>query len=331
MKPFSYTRADDQKQAVTAIVGDELAKFLGGGTNLIDLMKMGVESPSRLIDVQRLPCAQIEERPGDKGVRIGAVARNSDVAEHPFILKHYPVLSAALLAGASPQLRNMATVGGNLMQRTRCYYFYDPAFTACNKRHPGSGCAALNGYNRMHAILGQSDQCIATHPSDMCVALMALDAVVHVEGPNGAREIPIADFHRLPGDHPELDTTLARDELIIAVELAMPAVTQRSHYLKVRDRASYAFALVSVAAVLDLDQNGSILSARIALGGVAHKPWRAAEAEAKLLGVVPTEAVFQAAAEAALAAAKGHTFNSFKIELAKRSIVRALMTAAAIA
>ncbi|MDB6005078.1 MAG: molybdopterin dehydrogenase, FAD-binding [Prosthecobacter sp.] len=329
MRPFSYTRAEGVPEAVTGISGDDHAKFLGGGTNLLDLMKMGVESPSRLIDVQRLPLDKIEELPDDKGVRIGAMVRNSDLAEHALIVKNYPVLSEALLAGASPQLRNMATVGGNLLQRTRCSYFYDPAFPACNKRQPGSGCAALQGYNRMHAILGQSSQCIATHPSDMCVALAALDAVVRVTGPKGDRDIPIADFHRLPGDHPELDTTLARDELITAVELPTPAESQRSHYLKVRDRTSYAFALVSVAAVLDLDKNRSILSARIALGGVAHKPWRAQEAEGRLLGVVAEEEAFRAAAEAALTGARGHAFNAFKIELAKRSIVRALLTAAA--
>src|SRR5215469_1062397 len=218
MNPFTYSRAADANQAVTAVSGKPRSKFLGGGTNLIDLMKMGVETPNELIDINRLPLAQIEELP-DKGVRIGAMARNSDLAEHELIKTRYPVLSQALLSGASPQLRNMATVGGNLMQRTRCYYFYDPAFPACNKRKPGSGCGALDGYNRIHAVLGQSEQCIATNPSDMCVALAALDAVVRVRGPNGERQIAFGDFHRLPGDTPERDTNLGPGELIIAVDL----------------------------------------------------------------------------------------------------------------
>jgi len=328
MNPFTYSRATDANQAVTAISGKPQGKFLGGGTNLIDLMKMGVEMPTQLIDINRLPLAQIEELPGGKGIRIGALARNSDVAEHELIKTRYPVLSEALLSGASPQLRNMATVGGNLLQRTRCYYFYDPAFPACNKRKPGSGCGAIDGYNRIHAILGQSEQCIATHPSDMCVALAALDAIVRVRGPNGEREIAFGDFHRLPGTTPERDTNLRSDELIIAVDLpAMPFAT-RSHYLKVRDRASYAFALVSVAAALDLDSNKKIKAARVALGGVAHKPWRANAAEKKLIGQEANEKTFRAAAEAELAPAKGYKYNSFKIELAKRSIVRALTTVA---
>ena len=329
MNPFTYSRAGDVNQAVTAIAGKPQGKFLGGGTNLIDLMKMGVETPDALIDINRLPLAQIEELPGGKGVRIGAMVRNSDLAEHDVIKSRYPVLSEALLSGASPQLRNMATVGGNLLQRTRCYYFYDPAFPACNKRKPGSGCGAIEGFNRIHAILGQSDHCIATHPSDMCVALAALDAIVRVRGPSGEREIPMADFHRLPGDTPERDTNLKPDELIVAVDLpAMPFAT-RSHYLKVRDRASYAFALVSVAAALDLDSNKTIKAARIALGGVAHKPWRAEKVEKELAGKKVDEKTFRAAAEAELAAAKGYKHNSFKIELAKRAIVRALSTVAA--
>src|SRR5881227_1686263 len=267
MNPFTYSRATDANQAVTADSGKPQSKFLGGGTNLIDLMKMGVETPNGLIDINRLPLAQIEELP-DKSVRIGAMVRNSDVAEHELIKMRYPALSQALLSGASPQLRNMATVGGNLLQRTRCYYFYDPAFSACNKRKPGSGCGALEGYNRIHAILGQSEQCIATHPSDMCVALAALDAIVSVRGPKGEREIKFGDFHRLPGNRPEQDTNLASDELIIAVDLPAMPFAARSHYLKVRDRASYAFALVSVAAVLDLSSNNKINAARITLGGV---------------------------------------------------------------
>jgi xanthine dehydrogenase YagS FAD-binding subunit len=329
MNPFGYSRASDTQQAVSGIAAKPQTKFLGGGTNLIDLMKMGVETPAQVIDITRLPLAQVEELPGGKGVRIGALARNSDVADHPLIQQRYPVLSQAFLAGASPQLRNMATVGGNLMQRTRCYYFYDPAFPACNKRNPGSGCGALGGYNRVHAILGQSDQCIATNPSDMNVALAALDAVVRVQGPKGEREIPLADFHRLPGNTPNVDTNLQPDELITAVDLpALPFAT-RSHYLKVRDRASYAFAIVSVAAILDLRPDGTINGARIALGGVAHKPWRAFEAEKKLIGQKGDEKSFRAAAEAALTGAKGYKDNSFKIELAKRSIVRALNTVAA--
>jgi xanthine dehydrogenase YagS FAD-binding subunit len=329
MNPFGYSRASDAQQAVTGIVAKPHTKFLGGGTNLIDLMKMGVESPAQLIDITRLPLAQVEELPGGKGVRIGALARNSDVADHPLIQQRYPVLSQAFLAGASPQLRNMATVGGNLMQRTRCYYFYDPAFPACNKRNPGSGCGALEGYNRMHAVLGQSDQCIATNPSDMNVALAALDAVIRVQGPKGEREIPIADFHRLPGSTPNVDTNLQPDELIIAVDLPAAPFATRSHYLKVRDRASYAFAIVSVAAILDLRADGTVNGARIALGGVAHKPWRALEAEKKLIGRKADGESFRAAADAALAGAKGYKHNAFKIELAKRSVVRALTTVAA--
>jgi xanthine dehydrogenase YagS FAD-binding subunit len=329
MNPFTYSRASDADQAVAALSGKPHGKFLGGGTNLIDLMKMGVETPDALIDINRLPLAQIEELPGGKGVRIGAMMRNSDLAGHDLIKSRYPVLSEALLSGASPQLRNMATVGGNLLQRTRCYYFYDPAFPACNKRKPGSGCGAIEGFNRIHAILGQSDHCIATHPSDMCVALAALDAIVRVRGPNGEREIPMSDFHRLPGDTPERDTNLKPDELIIAVDLPATPFATRSRYLKVRDRASYAFALVSVAAALDLDSNKTVKAARVALGGVAHKPWRAEKVEKELAEKKADEKTFRAAAEAELAAAKGYKHNSFKIELAKRAIVRALSTVAA--
>jgi xanthine dehydrogenase YagS FAD-binding subunit len=331
MNPFAYSRASDAQEAVSGMAAKPKTKFLGGGTNLIDLMKMGVETPAQLIDINRLPLAQVEELADGKGVRIGALARNSDVAEHPLIQQRYPVLSQAFLAGASPQLRNMATIGGNLMQRTRCYYFYDPAFPKCNKRNPGSGCGALEGYNRIHAILGQSEQCIATNPSDMNVALAALDAVVRVQGPKGEREIPIADFHRLPGSTPNVDTNLQPDELITAVDLPAIPFATRSHYLKVRDRASYAFAIVSVAAVLDLGADRTINGARIALGGVAHKPWRAIDGEKKLIGQKADEKSFRAAAEAALAGAKGYKHNSFKIELAKRSIVRALSTVAALA
>jgi xanthine dehydrogenase YagS FAD-binding subunit len=328
VNPFAYSRANDAAAAVSAIAAKPRTKFLGGGTNLIDLMKMGVETPAQLVDITRLPMAQIEELPEGKGVRIGALARNSDVAEHALIKERYPVLSQALLAGASPQLRNMATVGGNLMQRTRCYYFYDPAFPQCNKRNPGSGCGALKGYNRIHAILGQSEQCIATNPSDMNVALAALEAVVRVQGPNGEREIPFADFHRLPGSTPNVDTNLKEDELITAVDLPAIPFAIRSHYLKIRDRASYAFAIVSVAAALEIDASRKITAVRIALGGVAHKPWRAQKAEQELVGKAADENVFRAAAEAELAAAKGFAHNEFKIELAKRTIVRGLSTIA---
>src|SRR5438105_3928771 len=321
MNPFTYSRVADPNEAVTSIAAKPQTKFLGGGTNLIDLMKMGVETPQTLIDINRLPLAQIEELTG-KGIRIGALARNSDVAEHPLIKKRYPVLSEALLSGASPQLRNMATVGGNLLQRTRCYYFYDPAFAACNKRNPGSGCGAIDGYNRIHAILGQNEQCIATHPSDMCVALAALDTVVRVQGSKGEREIKFDDFHRLPGNTPNVDTNLQSDELITAVDLPALSFSQRSHYLKVRDRASYAFALVSVAALLDVDSNNKIKAARVALGGVAHKPWRASKVEAELIGKNPNEKTFRAAADAELAAAKGYKNNSFRPKPANRPTVR---------
>jgi xanthine dehydrogenase YagS FAD-binding subunit len=327
LNPFTYTRAADPQQALNGVAANGGAKFLGGGTNLIDLMKMGVETPTALVDINRLPLSNVEQVP-DGGVRIGALVRNSDLAEHPLIVQRYPVLSQALLAGASPQLRNLATTGGNLLQRTRCYYFYDPAFPQCNKRQPGSGCGALNGYNRIHAILGQSEQCIATNPSDMNVALAVLDAVVQVQGANGARAISFADFHRLPGTTPNIETDLRADELITSVDLPAIPFAARSHYLKVRDRASYAFALVSVAAALDV-ADGNIKSARVALGGVAHKPWRAQKTEVALTGKKADEQTFRAAAEAELAAARGYKYNSFKIELAKRAIVRALSTVAA--
>jgi xanthine dehydrogenase YagS FAD-binding subunit len=326
MNPFTYTRAADDSAAVREIASGPGAKLLGGGTNLIDLMKMGVETPDRLVDINRLPLAQITELP-DGGLRLGALARNSDAAAHPLVKERYPVLSQAFLAGASPQLRNLATVGGNLLQRTRCYYFYDPAFPACNKRLPGSGCGAIDGVNRIHAILGASAHCIATHPSDMCVALAALDPIVQVSGPKGTRSIAFADFHRLPGDHPEIDTNLGRDEMITSVDLPAAPWAKSSAYVKVRDRASYSFALVSVAAGIEL-KDGEIQLARIALGGVAHKPWRAREAEAKLTGQKPDEVIFRAAAAAALESAHGYAHNSFKIELAKRTIVRALSAVA---
>ena len=323
MIPFTYSRATDANAVPGELAGQPKTKVLGGGTNLIDLMKQGVETPTRLVDITRLPLANIEELPDGKGVRLGALSRNSDVAEHPLIRERYPVLSQAILAGASPQLRNSATTGGNLLQRTRCYYFYEPGFPACNKRKPGSGCGAIDGYNRIHGILGTSEHCIATHPSDMCVALAALDAVVRVQGPRGEREIAFADFHRLPGDHPEKDTNLEPDELITAVDLPAATWAKTSHYVKVRDRASYAFAIVSVAAALEVE-DGKIKAARIALGGVAHKPWRSKAAEEKLVGASVGADSFRSAAEAALADARGYKYNTFKIELAKRTIVRAL-------
>lgn len=323
MKPFSYTRTSSSGAAVEALNNDTNAKFIGGGTNLLDLMKSGVEQPERLVDINQVPLSSIEELP-DGGVRIGAMARNSHTANHPLIRQRYPMLSQALLSGATQQLRNMATVGGNLMQRTRCYYFYDTA-TPCNKREPGTGCSAFEGFNRIHAILGTSEQCIATHPSDMCVALAALDAVVRVTGASGDRQIPIAEFHRLPGDTPHIDTNLGEDELITAVDLPRSPFASRSYYLKIRDRASYAFAVVSVAAALDIE-NDTIQAARLAMGGVAHKPWRATEAEEILVGATPNQEVFEQAAEVALRGAQPHQYNAFKVELAKRAIVHALLT-----
>lgn len=324
MKPFDYQRAADPARAVAAISASH-AKFLAGGTNLIDLMKNGVENPSRLVDINRLALSKIESLP-DGGLRLGALARNSDTANHPLVRKSYPLLSRAILSGASPQLRNMATNGGNLLQRTRCQYFMDPAFAECNKRNPGSGCGALQGINRMHAILGASDHCIAVHPSDMCIALAALEARIRVTGPKGERVIPMEDFHRLPGNNPQQDTSLRPDELITAIDLPPSPYAAHSHYIKVRDRASYEFALVSAAAALDL-QAGQIRSARIALGGVAQKPWRSKEAEQALAGKLPTAENFRAAADTALAGAKPLQHNAFKVELAKRAVVRALTVA----
>ena len=321
MTPFTYTRAESVDAAIEAYEQAPDVRFIGGGTNLLDLMKMGVERPTHLIDINRLPLADIAEHDG--GVRIGALVRNTAAANHPIIRSRYPVLSEALLAGASQQLRNMATMGGNLMQRTRCYYFYDPSYGECNKRVPGSGCAAKQGYNRIHAILGASERCIATNPSDMSVALAILNAVIQVKGPRGERSIPIAQFHRLPGDTPQVDTNLHPGELITAIDLPPVPFAQRSRYLKVRDRNSYAFALVSVAAALDVD-NGTVRQVRIALGGVAHKPWRAENAERSLIDKKADETNFRAAAEAELRDARPLRHNAFKVELAKRSIVRAL-------
>jgi xanthine dehydrogenase YagS FAD-binding subunit len=288
-------------------------------------MKGHVALPTLLVDVSRLPLAAVAPRP-EGGIRIGALVRNSDLANHPLVRDAYPLLAQALVSGASAQLRNMATVGGNLLQRTRCYYFYDPAFAACNKRTPGSGCAALGGHQRIHAILGASEACIATHPSDMCVALAALRADVVVQGPDGERRIPMTRFHRLPGTTPERDTELEHGELITAVELPPSPFATRSHYLKVRDRASYAFALVSVAAGLDI-RDGSVHDAALALGGVAHRPWRVAAAEEALVGKPLDDASIAAATERLLAGARPLQENAFKVELARRSIARALKTA----
>ena len=326
MTPFAYRRAQDVDDAVRLGLAPG-AHFLGGGTNLIDLAKGGVVQPMLLVDVSRLPLADVVETP-DGGVRIGAMARNSDVANHALIRGRHPLLSQALLAGASPQLRNMATVGGNLLQRTRCPYFYDTGFEHCNKRAPGSGCGAVEGINRNHAILGASPACIATHPSDMCVALAALRANVRVHGPRGERRIAMADFHRLPADTPQRDTTLAPGELIVGVDLPPDGFAGHAHYLKVRDRASYAFALVSVAAALDV-RDGVVHDAALALGGVAHKPWRRPEAETRLVGREPTDAVFGEAADLLLQGARPASQNGFKVTLARRAIVRALQTARA--
>ncbi|MDB5887904.1 MAG: xanthine dehydrogenase family protein subunit [Rhodocyclales bacterium] len=328
MNNFSYQRADSTEDAIR-MAQQPGAKFIGGGTNLLDLMKGGVERPQTLIDVSRLQLAQIEQL-GDGSVRIGAGVCNSDLANHAAIRSAYPLLSQALLAGASPQLRNMATVGGNLLQRTRCYYFYDTSYDACNKRAPGSGCAARGGINRQHAILGASEQCIATNPSDMNVALMALNATVRVRGIKGERAIPIAEFHRLPGDRPDVDTTLAPGELIVAVDLPKSPFADHAYYLKVRDRASYAFALVSVAAALDL-RNGIVHDATLALGGVAHKPWRVREAEKALIGKRFDANVMRNAADILLKGAQPYEYNRFKVELAKRSVVRALTIAGGVA
>jgi xanthine dehydrogenase YagS FAD-binding subunit len=322
---FQYSRAADVTDAVRQIAAEPGAKFIAGGTNLVDLMKMDVEQPSKLIDVSKLPLDKVEPTAAG-GLRIGALVCNSDLAYHPLIEQRYPVLSSALLAGASQQLRNMASVGGNLLQRTRCAYFYDIA-TPCNKREPGSGCSAIDGLNRINAILGTSDACIAVHPSDMCVALAVLEAKVHVAGPGGERAIAFADFHRLPGDTPQRDTNLGADELVTSVELPSRGFAANYTYLKIRDRLSYAFALVSVAVGLELE-GGTIKEARFALGGVAHKPWRNAEAEAALRGRPATETTFAQAADIVLRDAKSFGHNTFKIGLARRAIVRALSQAA---
>jgi xanthine dehydrogenase YagS FAD-binding subunit len=325
MNSFSYTRAADVASALRVIAAEPTAKLIAGGTNLVDLMKENVERPTRLVDITHLPLADIQ-RTKEGGLRIGALATNADVAYNELVERDYPLLAQAILHGASAQLRNMASVGGNLMQRTRCSYFYDTA-TPCNKRTPGAGCSAIEGFNRYHAILGTSEHCIATNPSDMSVALLALDAVILVVGPRGERSIPIAEFHRLPGETPNIDTNLKPDEMITAVDLPAKGFAGHYEYLKIRDRTSYAFALVSVAAALEMN-GGRISEARLALGGVAHKPWRRKESEELLNGKPAARDNFQKAAEALLYGAKGFGHNDFKIELAKRAVVRALTQAA---
>ncbi len=320
MTPFSYARAGDVPEAVR-LAGGGHAKYLGGGTNLVDLLRETIERPASLVDVTGLS-SSIEERE-DGGLLIGAAARNTAVAEHRAVRTRFPVLARAILAGASGQIRNMATVGGNILQRTRCTYFYDNEGSRCNKRTPGQGCDAVGGFNRIHAILGASAACVATHPSDMCVALAVLDATVHLQGGKVARSLPLTALHRLPGEHPEQETDLDPGELITAVEIPPASSAARSTYRKVRDRASYAFALVSVAAVLELD-GSTVKNVRLALGGVAHKPWRASKAEAALLGVPATAEAFRAAADAELADAVPLLHNAFKVELAKRTIAAVL-------
>ena len=321
MNPFSYVLAVEPDAASATLRNNPTAKFIAGGTNLLDLMKEGVETPQQLIDINRLPLEGIDVQT-DGSVRIGAMVSNSDVAYHPVIQTRYPVLAEAILAGASAQLRNMATTGGNLMQRTRCYYFNDTS-APCNKRIPGSGCPAILGFNRIHAILGTSEHCIATHPSDMCVALVALDAIVHTRSSTGDRTIPLSEFHLLPGETPHLETVLEHGELITAIAIPPMPFAARSHYLKVRDRNSYAFALVSAAVALEI-QSGKISAARVALGGIATKPWRAHAAECVLVGAEPTAETFRAAAETTVREAVPQRFNAFKLELTKRTLVRAL-------
>ncbi|MDH0746841.1 xanthine dehydrogenase family protein subunit M [Pseudomonas sp. GD03842] len=323
MMPFSYSRPQNVSEAVK--LADASSRYIAGGTNLVDLMKENVVRPERLIDITGLDLNEVEPLP-DGGLRIGALVSNADLAWHPLIEQRYPLLSKAILAGASAQLRNMASTGGNLLQRTRCYYFYDTG-TPCNKREPGSGCPARSGLNRIHAILGASDACVATHPSDMCVALAALEAVVHVQGKAGERRIEFADFHRLPADAPQRDNQLADDELVTHIELPAPRFDAHYQYLKIRDRASYAFALVSVAAGLEL--KGDVISdARLALGGVAHKPWRDKAVEALLIGKPVSHETFTAAADLLLRDAQPLTHNAFKIKLAHRAVIRALSDAA---
>jgi xanthine dehydrogenase YagS FAD-binding subunit len=326
MRRFEYRRAGEAGEAVR-LGRSEGARFLAGGTNLVDLMKENVERPALVVDINRLALKDIAETEGG-GLRLGALATNADTAYDPRVQARYPLLASAILAGASPQLRNAATNGGNLNQRTRCYYFYDTA-TRCNKREPGSGCDAIGGVNRIHAILGTSEQCIATHPSDMCVALAALDARVRVSGPAGERVIDFADYHRLPGDEPWRDNELAAGDLVTAIDLPAEGFNSNYTYLKLRDRLSYAFALVSVAVAMRLESDGRIAEARVALGGVAHKPWRRRDAESLLVGSAPSAEAFRGVAERLTEGAIGRGANDFKIELARRAIVRALTQAAA--
>ncbi len=326
MRSFAFKRAADADGAVKILAAETQAKFIAGGTNLVDLMKEGIDQPTTLVDISRLPLSVVRSAPGG-GVSIGALARNADTANHPLIRQNYPMLTQAILAGASPQIRNMATNGGNLMQRTRCPYFYDLA-TPCNKRAAGTGCSAKDGLNYNSAIFGWSDACVAVHPSDMCVALAALDAVVKVHGANGKeRSIKFTDFHRLPGSTPEKDNMLAHGELITSIDLPKSPFADKSYYLKVRERSSYAFALVSVAAALDVQSNGTIRAGRIALGGVAHKPWRAEDSEKYLVGKKAGEAAFREAAKIAVSPAKPLSENGYKVKLAERSIFRALTDA----
>jgi xanthine dehydrogenase YagS FAD-binding subunit len=322
MRPYSYVRARDVDHAVTTLSEAPNAAFLAGGTNLIDLMKLGIETPDVLVDVRRLTSERVEDLE-DGGLRIGAAIPNSVLAADRKVRTRYPALSQALLAGASGQLRNVATTGGNLLQRTRCVYFYDTT-TPCNKREPGSGCSAIEGHNKNHAILGASEHCVATHPSDMAVAMTALEAFVNVQGPEGERRIPIEELHRLPGDEPRRDTTLQHDELITSIELPPLAFSSNSKYRKVRERASYAFALVSVAAALDVE-DGVVRDVRIALGGVSHKPWRATKAEEALREEPASEENFRAAADIELEDAETLRDNAFKVPLARNIITRTLL------
>ncbi len=324
MIPFTFTKARTEREALDRVRPPNTI-FIAGGTTLLDLMKLNVQTPASLVDINSLPLDKIEAQ-SDGSLRLGAMVRNSDLAHHPKVQQNFPVLAEALLSGASPQLRNMATTGGNLMQRTRCYYFRDTQYP-CNKRQAGSGCAALEGFNRIHAVLGGSDQCIATHPSDMAVAMVALEAVVHISGPKGERKVPVGEFHVVPGDTPHIETVLQPGELITHVTVPASTFAARSAYVKLRDRASYEFALASAAAALDLEGT-RIRSARLALGGVATKPWRSPEGEWVLTGAAAEEKTFQAAAEAAMQGAVPHKHNAYKIELAKRAIVRALTIAA---
>ena len=326
MKPFAYLKPSSVAETVAALSADSAARIIAGGTNLVDLMKYDVMAPSTVVDIAGLDLHDIR-LDADGTLQLGALATNADTAYHDAVRTQFPLLSSAILAGASPQLRNAATNGGNLHQRTRCYYFYDPS-TPCNKREPGTGCGAIEGVNRIHAILGTSPSCIATHPSDMCVALAALDAVVHVSGPDGDRDIRFGDFHRLPDGHPERDNTLNLGEMVTSISVPKADFGDHHTYLKLRDRQSYAFALVSVAAALRVE-NGRIVEARVAMGGVAHKPWRRRDAEEGLVGAAPDQESFASFATRLLDGAKGFGHNDFKIELAHRAVVRALTQAAA--